>query len=261
MLHMKKWRRLPTKSNPSILPWNENNAVGVKALHTNLISSMVCSDIHLAIWPIASSGRAASIGAEKKELKLGQKNNLLLVAMGFGKTWHANLTLSPAPDDATLRKIVDYLGTSDYSTITCSYHGGWCRLHPSKRMRGETDRYWGSGKMHECFNEVLNKRDAPVAKFEWHDERNGGSTPYECQDIAKLLRICKKLGVDCNGNVEGEGFAHGGDVYFIRNNSIHIAAMKPGPIAFADADNWDSDAEEEPVVKKARKNKDEAILH
>lgn len=172
--------------------------------------------------------------------------------MGYGKTWNADLTLSPAVDDATLRKIVDYLGTSDYSTISCSLlDGGWCAMHPSKRMRDEGDVTWGSGKMHECFKKVLSEYSAPVSKFKWRDERNGGSTPYECQDIAKLLRICKKLGVDCNGNVRGQGFAHDGDVYFIKKNSIHIAVMAPGPIVFAD--DWNSDAEEEPSVKRARK--------
>ena len=43
--------------------------------------------------------------------------------------------------------------------------------------------------------------------------------------------------------MEGEGFAHDGDVYYIKKNSIHAAVMAPGPIVFAD--NWDSDSEEQ----------------
>ena len=165
--------------------------------------------------------------------------------MGFSKSWNAQISFTPALTEENLKCILGYIGKSDYSTID-----EWSKLPVSKRTRDNEDT-WGCGRMHQRFQNVLKDYKNPVSVVSWDDERNGGSTPYTCQDIAKLLRICRKLGIKASGSVSGEGFAYIGDMYFIIDNTIRAPVVTPGDVVFQDDYESDDETDRPSKVSKS----------
>ena len=177
--------------------------------------------------------------------------------MGFGKTWHANLRFSPLLKSFEVGEILAYLDNSGYSVIA-NYPSNWCDVFPSKRTRAKNDATWGRAAMINAFTGVRDflAGGHSMSKITWKDARYGGNTSYECNDIGKLLRILKKLKITAKGTVEGEGFAHDGDIYFIEDNSIYSAVFVKGPQVFID--DYESDDEEKTKLTPVSSNR---IVH
>ena len=170
--------------------------------------------------------------------------------MGFSKTWTARLSFNPPLDKNNLEKVVEYIGDCDYSIIVYR----WETL-PVKRRTKKNDKTWGNGAMHKTFKQALDNYNIPICNISWYDERNGGNTSYECQDIGKLLRILRKLQINTSGEVEGEGFAYNYQMFFIIDNMIRAPRSIPGDIIFRDdceSDQGENDFSSE-ISKKAKK--------
>lgn len=165
--------------------------------------------------------------------------------MGIDKSWNVALTFKPSLRMPQLKSIVSYLGTTDYSV----YGKNWYELPVRDRVERGGDTFAGAPMMHDAFRRALQRVESSggvVVNVNWSNERCGGCNFYTGNDIGKLLRILRKLGVDCCGVITGEGFQHEPidgsreDRIYVKNNQMQQA--KCGMALYAD--NFSSDEDE-----------------
>ena len=153
--------------------------------------------------------------------------------MGIEKHWKVKLAFTPALSPSKLQTIVTYLGDSDYS-VCCE---NWYELPVKKRHHAHM-RTYSEPAMHEAFQKALRDADPtkPVASIGWFNERCGGPGFYQANDVGKLLRILRKLGVSANGEISGEGFEWTGDILFVKDSHLHKpnVTIVAGPRAYVD---------------------------
>jgi hypothetical protein len=165
--------------------------------------------------------------------------------MGFEKNWTATMTLSPPASAAEMAKISQFLTDNIPWEDTDE--------PPTKKTKYAFEHFGDAYGLRDLLQKLAAEgRDCQ--NMRWEDERNGGCSAYECQDIIPLIKICSNLGIKLNGTVEGRGFLYAfppcecgydcdcdyyGGKHFIVDNHIRLEHTT-GQEVFASATSPDS---------------------
>ena len=162
--------------------------------------------------------------------------------------WSVHLWCTPALEARHLETALAYVCDSDYSNELSGYD--WWNV-PTQDRAADGNKSFGSGgaltsargrggsAMACALRDTLNwiiKNHQSIHSLDWHDERLDAHVPYRCQDLAKLLRVLRKMRVSADGSVNGEGFAAPHDRIFIQHSHLHEckAVFYPGDELYVD---------------------------
>lgn len=180
--------------------------------------------------------------------------------------WSVHLWCTPALEARHLETALVSVGDSDYSNELSGYD--WWNLKPADREMDGNKTYGTGGALtsargrggsamvcalRDTLHWIIKNRKS-IHSLDWHDERLDAHSPYRCQDLAKLLRIFRKLNVSAEGLVSGDGFAAPHDRIFVQRSHLHIckAVFYPGEELYVDEVSSDDEKPRAPPTPVLR---------